>query len=305
MKSPAVALAVALGLLPTVAVAQMSMSSSSPARPASASAAANPSANPVSDAIRSDEQRMARELVGAMETFPADKYGYKPTEAQMTVGAIAVHLIEGNDRLCSTVGGTAAPQRTALTATAPKEQLVAQLRESFQYCETALAGLADGKLGDQVPSFGGRQDTRAMMALITVGDWADHYSQLANYLRLNNLLPPTAQRRQPSPQPATGAADTVPPRWPPDRGGQRVPARAAPPAAALAPSDGASHLNRHMSTKRQAREARRQRRASAPGPSLLRRTRNAGGFRVGLPVVVLIALAFVLWIVFDLGGLRP
>ncbi len=60
-----------------------------------------------------------------------------------------------------------------------------------------------------------------------------------------------------------------------------------------------------MSTKREAREARRKRRASAPGPSLLRRTRNAGGFRVGLPVVVLIALAFVLWIIFDLGGLRP
>ncbi len=197
MKSPALALAVALGILPTVAAAQMSMQAPSPQRPASASAPANPSANPVSDAIRADEQRMARELVAAMETFPADKYGYKPTEAQMTVGAIAVHLIEGNDQLCSTVGGTAAPQRTALTATSPRDQLVAQLRESFQYCETALAGLADAKMGDQVPSFGGRQASRAMVALITVGDWADHYSQLSNYLRLNNLLPPTAQRRQP------------------------------------------------------------------------------------------------------------
>ncbi len=60
-----------------------------------------------------------------------------------------------------------------------------------------------------------------------------------------------------------------------------------------------------MSSKRQEREARRQRRASAPRPSLLRRSRNAGGIRVGVPVVVLIAIAFVLWIIFDLGGLRP
>ncbi len=37
---------------------------------------------------------------------------------------------------------------------------------------------------------------------------------------------------------------------------------------------------------------------------LLRRTRNAGGFRVGLPVVILVALAFVLWLIFDLGGVR-
>jgi hypothetical protein len=32
--------------------------------------------------------------------------------------------------------------------------------------------------------------------MITVGDWADHYSQEANYLRLNEVCP-TAQRRNP------------------------------------------------------------------------------------------------------------
>ena len=33
-----------------------------------------------------------------------------------------------------------------------------------------------------------------MAALITVADWADHYSQMAIYLRLNGLLPPTAKK---------------------------------------------------------------------------------------------------------------
>jgi hypothetical protein len=191
MKTPAVVLAVALGVVPTVAAAQMPSSASS-ARPAAMASSTSP--NPVSDALRGTEQRIGRNLIAALDAFPADKYVYKPTDAQMTVGAIAVHLIEGNDMLCSTVGGTTAPHRDALTATSPKEQLMAQLRESFQYCETALASLADAKMADQVPSFGGRQASRAMMALITVGDWYDHYSQLANYLRLNNLLPPTAQR---------------------------------------------------------------------------------------------------------------
>jgi len=60
-----------------------------------------------------------------------------------------------------------------------------------------------------------------------------------------------------------------------------------------------------MSSKRQEREARRQRRATRHGPSLLRRSRDAGGIRIGLPVVILIALAFVLWMLFDLGGVRP
>ena len=52
----------------------------------------------------------------------------------------------------------------------------------------------DTKLADPVSMFG-MNTNRAMAVLITVADWSDHYSQEANYLRLNNILPPTAQRR--------------------------------------------------------------------------------------------------------------
>jgi hypothetical protein len=34
------------------------------------------------------------------------------------------------------------------------------------------------------------------MVLEMQEDWADHYSQLANYMRLNGLLPPTARKPQ-------------------------------------------------------------------------------------------------------------
>jgi hypothetical protein len=47
-----------------------------------------------------------------------------------------------------------------------------------------------------VPWFGGRQVTRAQAILATAQDWADHYSQLAIYLRLNGLLPPTAKQKE-------------------------------------------------------------------------------------------------------------
>jgi len=182
MKTSALALAALLAAVPAAARAQMA------SMPAS-------SANPVSDAFRQTAQRYARNLSAAVEMFPADKFVYKPTEAQMSVGAIAAHLIEGNDMLCGTVGGMPAPQRAALPANASKDQLVSRLRETFQFCDQALAGLTDAKMSDQVPSFGGRTSSRGNMLLITVGDWADHYSQLAIYLRLNNMLPPTAQRR--------------------------------------------------------------------------------------------------------------
>jgi len=150
--------------------------------------------SPVADAFRAMSQRHSRNLIAAVEEFPADKYGYKPTAAQMTVGEIVKHLAEGNDFFCSKISGIAAPKRDSVAATDPKEKLVARLKETFQYCDSALAKLDDSKLGEQMSLFGPRPYSRAAAILITSDDWADHYSQLANYLRLNGMLPPTAKR---------------------------------------------------------------------------------------------------------------
>src|SRR6266705_1757854 len=66
--------------------------------------------NPVSNGIRALAQRQTKNIVDAAEEMPADKYGYKPTPAQMTYGDVVVHLIlEGNYELCSAASGQKAP----------------------------------------------------------------------------------------------------------------------------------------------------------------------------------------------------
>jgi uncharacterized damage-inducible protein DinB len=159
-------------------------------------ASAQNSASPVADALRSAEQRAGRNLVAAAEEMPAAKYGFKPTPAQLTFAAVLGHLAKGNDFLCSRIGGVDAPKRTDVAKDAPKDKLVARLRESFQFCETALAKVDDKDLGGKVPFFGDRQVSRAEAMLAAAEDWADHYSQLAIYLRLNGHLPPTAKGKQ-------------------------------------------------------------------------------------------------------------
>jgi hypothetical protein len=144
------------------------------------------------------EQRYARILVAAAEAMPAEKYNYRPTPAQMSFAQIQVHLIsEGNNLLCGKVAGMTPPQPTAFDTTAGKDALVARLKESFQFCESAFAKLDDSKLGTPIQLFGPNPFTLASAMMITVGDWADHYSQEANYLRLNGVLPPTARPRTP------------------------------------------------------------------------------------------------------------
>lgn len=155
---------------------------------------AQQAASPVADAFRSSFQEQQRNLVEAAEQMPADKYGFKPTPAQMSFGKVVSHLISGNAFLCAVIGGKERPNWPEVPETASKDSLVARLRASFEFCGTALAGLDDSKLGEMVPWFGDKPVSRAYAMFVTVDDWADHYSQSAIYMRLNGLLPPTARR---------------------------------------------------------------------------------------------------------------
>jgi uncharacterized damage-inducible protein DinB len=151
-------------------------------------------AAPVSTAFREEAASSSKHLIAAAEEMPAEKYSYKPTPAQMSFGDIVAHLIEGNDYLCGVISGAKAPVRAKVTGTSTKEALVGELKDSFAFCDQSLAKLDDSKLDEQLPFFGGKTRSRANIMFVTVGDWADHYSQSAIYLRLNGLLPPTAKK---------------------------------------------------------------------------------------------------------------
>ena len=149
--------------------------------------------SPVAAAFRANATDVGKNLMAAAERMPADKYTFKPTPAQMSFADIVSHLAQGNDFLCGAIGGVKAPTRSKVDASANKDALVARLKETFAFCDTALAGLDDSKLTEQLPMFG-KTMSRVSVEMLTVADWADHYSQSAIYLRLNGALPPTAKK---------------------------------------------------------------------------------------------------------------
>ncbi len=171
---------------------------------------AGPGANTITNAFRGRTLGLQRNLAQAFDSIPERLVSYKPTPAQLTIGYIAQHLTDDNYLFCNTFGDMKATRAAADTATAdsvrakwPRDVLVAKLKESFAFCEQAFGQLTDAKLSDEVTlTFGGRsrQVPRASMVLGHALDLADHYSQLANYMRLNNILPPTALPR-PRPTP--------------------------------------------------------------------------------------------------------
>ncbi len=140
-------------------------------------------------------------LKTAFDSIPASKFGFRPTPQQQTIGYIAQHLEAANYLLCSRFGGLTPPMtaRDSLADTIkaqwPKDTLVARLKASLEFCHRAFAAVNDANLTDSIaagPPGSGRKSVRVRAVQIFVLDLADHYSQLANYMRLNGMVPPSS-----------------------------------------------------------------------------------------------------------------
>lgn len=163
--------------------------------PIAARAQAAPT-NPVVASAREIFERQSKFIAAAADEMPADKYGYHPTPDQWSFGKIVSHVAMVDFFVCSMISGTPAPQDEKVTETDSKEKMASALQASFDFCSKGLANLQDSQLGDTVKFFGGREAPRARALFELTGDLEDHYSQLAGYLRLNGMLPPSAKPRK-------------------------------------------------------------------------------------------------------------
>src|SRR5207237_7538967 len=126
-------------------------------------------------------------LVAAFDSIPADRYDYRPTAPQQTVGYIAQHLEDANYELCERIGGVKHPTTPkdslsdSVKARWPKDTLVARLEASLRFCDTAL---------ERVKKLESPALVSTLLAFET--DLAEHYSQLSSYMRMLGMVPPSA-----------------------------------------------------------------------------------------------------------------
>jgi uncharacterized damage-inducible protein DinB len=153
-------------------------------------------ANPVVASAREIFERQVKFIAAAADEMPADKYSYHPMPDQWSFGKIVSHVATVDFLVCSMISGTPMPQNEKVTETDSKEKMASALQASFDFCSKALTNLQDSQLGDTVKFFGGREAPRARALFELTGDLEDHYSQLAGYLRLNGMLPPSAKPRK-------------------------------------------------------------------------------------------------------------
>ena len=149
--------------------------------------------SPVADVLRQMLTSQEKNTVAAFEEMPADKFSYQPTPAQMTFGHLAAHIVSSNYFFCANAGDMPRPKTEELKGTEGKATLLAAVKASFAFCDAALVKADDAKLNENITWFDSKPRPRAWAFVALAAEWADHYGMAAMYLRLNGLLPPTAQ----------------------------------------------------------------------------------------------------------------
>lgn len=143
--------------------------------------------------MRSQTAAQGRAIVEAARAMPADLYDRAPTADPMSFGELVLHVAVGNYLFCSRIGGAPEPALPALTGREPKEQLVARLQASFDFCGRSLVALNDSKLGE-VLKVGDAKMPRSMAILTLTGTWNAHLAMTHDYLAQNGHPLPVAAR---------------------------------------------------------------------------------------------------------------
>jgi len=167
---------------------------------------AGPPANPTATVFRNRSANLRRLIAQAYDSIPESKFSYKPTDKQLTFGYIAQHLTNDSYLFCNNFSDRKATRPESHTTTPdsikakwPKDSLVAQMKAAFAFCDE-VQGTVDDAAATAIISVPGPNNTTRQVSRINyllghAMDLQDHYSQIANYMRLNGMLPPSALPR--------------------------------------------------------------------------------------------------------------
>jgi hypothetical protein len=129
-----------------------------------------------------------KNLEAAADVMPAAKYGFKPTDGQMSFGEWINHSTERNYADCATLKGESAPEAAKKVAGLKDKAEVSQaLKDSFAYCAAALDGIDDQKV------LASPQMTYSLLHIVVHNN--EIYGNIAGYLRSSGIVPPSTASR--------------------------------------------------------------------------------------------------------------
>jgi hypothetical protein len=142
------------------------------------------------------------EVVPAAEAMPEDKFNFAPTQGEFngvrTFAQQVKHIAAVNYMIAGSIlsekppvnlGGENGPDNIT-----SKADVVKFLKDSFAYLHKAANSIDENNVLGQVQApFGPNKMTRLGLSVIAISHPFDHYGQMVEYLRMNNIVPPASR----------------------------------------------------------------------------------------------------------------
>ena len=157
---------------------------------------AAPSARQVLDSQLTDVER---EVMGIVETMPADKFSFAPKDGAFrtvrTFGVQARHIGFCLNEVAVALLGEPMlphPDQEGPRNITSRDDVIRYLKDAFARAHRALGTLTNDNLLDPIadPYVEKLRTNRLNAATIFLSHTWDHYGQMVEYLRMNNLTPP-------------------------------------------------------------------------------------------------------------------
>lgn len=148
-----------------------------------------------------------KEFVDAADAMPADKYNFAPTNGDFkgvrTFGEQVRHVAAANYIIAAAILGEAKPPVDTAGESGPasmtsKADIMKYLKDSFAYMHKAFSTVTSEQKGLEMAKnpFGPGQMPKLALVLLEAGHPYDHYGQMVEYLRMNNIIPPASRPRK-------------------------------------------------------------------------------------------------------------
>lgn len=140
-----------------------------------------------------------KQVVGAAEAMPAEKYDFAPSGAGefkgvRTFGEQVRHIAQANYEFFHGWNVPGAIDPKSLDSLKTKDELVKALRDSFTYAQAAINTITPENAFASVPGPPEMKLTRVTTATFAIAHPMDHYGQMVEYLRMNGIIPPASRK---------------------------------------------------------------------------------------------------------------
>ena len=150
--------------------------------------------NPLSAELKQQYNGAKRDITNSASRMPEADYSFKPAAGNTrTFGQLIGHIADIQLAVCAGAKGEQKRGNAEQTKTS-KADLVAALKESFDYCDTVVDSLTDTAAVQMVKMFG-RDQSRLGTLYFDVIHNNEMYGQIVVYYRAKGMTPPSTADR--------------------------------------------------------------------------------------------------------------